>query len=75
VVGFFLHSRVVDAGSNAVFTIVGIRFGRVMEVDLSGSPENKRLVLQPVVYSDDGVRVDPDAPGTGGLVGRVVLVQ
>jgi len=75
VVGFFLHTAVADPGSSAVFTIVSMRFGVLMEVDLTGNPESKRIVIQPVVYEDSAVKIDPDAPSTGGLVGRVMIVR
>jgi hypothetical protein len=75
VVGFFLHSALVDTGSNSIYTIVAIRFGRIMEVHLTGAPDQRRIRIQPVVYTDDGVDTDPDAPGSDGLVGRVVLVR
>lgn len=75
VVGFFVHSALVGTGSNAVYTIVTIRFGRVMEVRLTGSPANRRIRVQPAVWSDPGVQIDPNAPSSGGLVGRIVLIR
>ncbi|MHC4091623.1 MAG: pilus assembly protein TadG-related protein [Planctomycetota bacterium] len=75
VVGFFVYSTVSDGGSNATYTIVDIRFGLVMEVHLTGNPNNRRIVLQPAVYAGPGVRTGSGAPSSGGLVGRVVIVQ
>ena len=75
VIGFFLYSVVVDPGSNATYTIVGLRFGRLMEVHLTGVPEERRVRIQPAVYTDPGVRTDENAPSSGGLIGRVVLVK
>ena len=75
IVGFFLHTEVAGTGSNAVYTIVGMRFGRVMEVELSGNQESKRFIIQPVVVEDDNTETDPDAPDTGGLLGRVMIVR
>jgi hypothetical protein len=74
-VGFFIHSDVTLSGSNADFTTVGLRFGRLMAVDLSGSADQKRVVIQPVQYLDSSVIVRENVPPTGGQVGRVVLVQ
>ncbi|MHC4234043.1 MAG: hypothetical protein ACYSUQ_02910, partial [Planctomycetota bacterium] len=75
VVGFFLHDYVVLDGSNAIFRIVDIRFGRVMHVDLTGNPNTKRLVIQPVAYTGPGVIITEDAPSSEGMVGVVVLVR
>ncbi len=75
-VGFFVHSGVSDtSGANADYTIVKIVFGRLMEVNLPGSPDDRRIIVQPAVWTDPGVRTDPDAPSTGGLLGRLVLVR
>jgi len=75
VIGFFLYSTLVEGGSNAVYTIVDLRFGRVVDVHFTGNPANRRLVVQPAVYSDPGVRTSRYAPSSGGLVGRVMLVR
>jgi len=75
VVGFFVHSSVSDGGSNASYTIVGIRFGRVMEVVLSGNPDQRRITVQPVIYSGPGVYTAPGAPSSNGMVGQIVLVR
>ena len=75
VIGFFLHSSLVDGGSTATYTMAGLRFGRLMEVHLTGDPDQRRLVVQPVVYTDPGVRTDGQAPSSGGLIGRLVLVR
>jgi Flp pilus assembly protein TadG len=75
VVGFFLHDLVTLTGSNAVFRIVDVRFGRVMYVDLNGNPNDKCLVIQPVAYTGQGVFVDVNAPSSDGQVGRLRLVR
>jgi len=72
-IGFFLYSVVDDGGSNAIYTIVGIRFGRLMHVDLTGN--DKRVVVQPEPYSGTGVLVDVNAPSTNGEIGVMVLVR
>ena len=73
VVGFFLHDDVSGTGSNTEFHNVGFRFGRIMEVNLSGS--NKRLVMQPVAYTGSAVVVSENAPSSNGQIGRLVLVR
>lgn len=72
-IGFFLYSTVDDGGSNAIYTIVGLRFGRLMEVVLTGN--NKRVVVQPEAYTGTGVLVDSNAPSTDGMVGVMALVR
>lgn len=75
VVGFFLHDNVVLSGSNATYTIVALRFGRVMDIRLTGPPNKRGFYIQPVSYNGGGVRIDKDAPSSGGLVGRIVLAR
>ncbi len=75
VVAFFIHDGTTGTGSNTVYNITGIRFGRVMGVSLTGAPSSRGVWLQPVIYGGGGVAVGPDAPSTGGLVGRLVLVR
>lgn len=75
VVGFFLHTNVVLSGSNAVYTITALRFGRVMDVKLTGPPSGRGIYIQPVSYNGGGVKLDPQAPSTNGLVGRIVLAR
>jgi hypothetical protein len=76
VVGFFVHQGLpVGNGSNASYEISGIRYGRVMAVNLTGNPDDRALVIQPVAYTGDEVVVDEDAPSTDGLVGRIMLVK
>ena len=48
---------------------------RKVQKHLLGNLGDRRIVVQPVVYTDPGVQIDPDADGTDGLVGRVVLVR
>jgi hypothetical protein len=75
VVGFFLHDNVVLSGSNATYTITGIRFGRVMDIRLTGAPNQRGFFIQPVAYVGGGVTIHPDAPSSGGLIGRLVLAR
>lgn len=74
VIGFFLYDWVDDGGGNAVYNITGLRFGRLMHVDLTGN--DKEVVVQPVVYSGPGLRLEPTAePIPGSTMGRIVLVN
>ncbi len=75
VVGFFLHDNVVLSGANATYTITEMRFGRVMDIRLTGAPSQRGLFIQPVSYAGSGVRIDHNAPSTGGLLGRLVLAR
>jgi len=75
VVGFFLHEHVEFSGSNAIYTITGIRYGRIMDVRLTGSPNQRGIFIQPVSYTGGEVYIDPEAPSTGGLLGRIVLAR
>jgi len=70
VVGFFIHDEVVKDGSNAVFTVVGIQFGRLMSVHMTGSPDIKAVVIQPTSYVGWEVITDENVPPspTGGNV-------
>ena len=75
VVGFFIHREIYDNGSNATYVISGVRWGRIMDLHLTGNPSNRALVIQPVAYTDGNVVVSEFAPSTDGQVGRVQLVQ
>lgn len=75
VVAFFLHDAYWDSGSRCTYRIVDIRFGRVMHVDLTGSPKNKALLLQPVAYTGPGVIVSEHAPSSQGAAGYARLVR
>lgn len=75
VVGFFLHDNVVLSGSNATYTITQMRFGRVMDIRLTGPPHQRGMFIQPVSYAGSGIRVDEDAPSTNGLMGRLILAR
>ena len=75
IVGFFLHDQITGQGANTEYRVVGLRFGRVMCIDLQGSPNNKRLVIQPVAYTGPGVLVSATAQSTDGQVGRLRLVR
>jgi hypothetical protein len=73
VVGFLLHNEVRFDGSNAIYTIVDMRYGRIMDITLHGNA--KKLILQPVAYAGPDVITDPDAPPTDLEVNRLVLAR
>ena len=75
VVSFLLYSTAVDVGSNTIYTIVGVRFGRVMEIKLTGNPADRGIFLQPVVAADPGVHTGPTGISSGGQIGRLVLME
>ncbi len=75
IVSFFLHDLVTGSGSNAVYRNVGIRVGRLVHIDLHGSPDNKELVIQPVAYNGEVVIVREYAASTNGQMGRLMLVK
>ncbi|UCE60834.1 MAG: hypothetical protein JSU63_03610 [Phycisphaerales bacterium] len=75
VVAFLLHNAVNYPGANAVYTVTDVRFGRVMKIKLTGSPTSKTFLIQPVSYAGPGVVVDPNAPSSNGLAGRLKLAR
>ena len=75
VVAFCLHDLDTDGGSNTVYRITDIRFGRVMDILLQGASFKRGFWIQPVSYAGAGVRISEDAPSTNGLAGRIVLAR
>ncbi len=75
VVAFLLHNRVTGTGSNSVYRITGIRFGRVMDIQLTGQEETQGLWIQPTTYAGSGVIISENAPSSGGVAGRIVLAR
>ncbi len=75
VVGIFLHDGVTLSGSNATYTISGIRYVRIMAVRLTGQPELRGVFVQPVSFVGSEVQINPEAPSSGGLVGRLTLAR
>ncbi len=72
VIGFFLHDELIMSGSNAVYNIVAIKFGRVAYVNIRSN--NKTIIVQPVTYFGKEIVTGEDAPHSGD-VGRLVLVR
>jgi len=62
-------------GSNAVYSICNIAFGRVMDVQLTGKPDDRALTVQPVAWFEACVLVHVNAPSSGNRLGHVSLVQ
>ena len=75
IIAFLLHSLVVEQGSNSVYTITDIRFGRLMKVRIQGDVNARGLWIQPVNFAGPGVILDPAAPSTNGRLGQLVLVR
>ena len=75
VVGFFLHDNVELDGTNATFNNVGMRFARIVDVSLSGNPNDRQIVLQPVAFTGSSVIVRETAPSSQGQVGRFTLTH
>jgi hypothetical protein len=77
IVGFFIYSTFENPGANNVYTITGIRFGRVMHIDLKGNAAKPDygFFIQPVSYDGGGLIIDPDAPSSNGQMGRLVLAR
>lgn len=72
VIGFFLYDCLTDQGGNAEYRIVGVAFGRVLDVDLNGN--DKRIIIQPGTYTGTEVMTDPVA-APSSIAGRVMLVR
>ncbi|MCK4851384.1 MAG: hypothetical protein KAT11_08535, partial [Phycisphaerae bacterium] len=78
VVGFFLYRSVTEQGSNAVFDISYMQFGRVMNVEFSGSVGKvtmKAIIIQPVPYYGPDILTSPYVPSTDRLIGTLELVR
>ena len=80
VVGFFIYRSIIEQGSNAVFDISGMRFGRVMDVEFSGGlgegkTTMKAIIIQPVAYYGPDIITSPHVPSTDREIGRLELVR
>lgn len=73
IVAILVHSAANKNGANTVYTIVGVRFVRVMDVSLQS--RNKVLWMQPVSYTGPGVIINPAAPSSSGVAGQIQLVR
>jgi hypothetical protein len=75
VVGFFVHDLVIGSGTNTEYRTVGVRFGRLIDVRLTGNVADKRVLIQPVPYTGSEVLINTYARSTNGQVGRAILVK
>lgn len=75
VISFYLHNAVVQQGQNATYTISGMQFGRLMNVNLTGPPSGRGIWIQPLIYSGSDVLTAASAPSSNGMVGKIVLVR
>jgi len=73
-IGFFLYSQVVESGSNSVFTIVDMRFGRIMKMDASAGNDGS-TIIQPIPHYGPDIITSPNVPSTDRLIGNLQLVR
>lgn len=72
-IGFFVHSDVDYNGSNAVYTLERMVFGRLMSAELSGG--EKGVWLQPVTIVDQGTNTTENTPSSNGMIGHIMLAR
>ncbi len=72
-VGVFLYSAISGSGANTVYSITGMRFVRVMSVELHGG--DKAIIIQPVPYYGPDILTSPYVPSTDRLIGTLQLVR
>lgn len=75
VIAFFVHDTVVDNGSNTVYTVIGMRWGRVMNVSLKTGATDKGFWVQPVSFTGPGVQIATYGVTTKGAAGQLVLAR
>jgi len=75
VVGFLLFDNAIEQGALTEYHITRMVFARVMGVMLQGAAHKRGVWLQPAPYAGGGVRTDPDAPSSNGMVGKLILVR
>jgi len=62
-----VHRTVVLEGSNAVFSVVNIVAARVNEVVLTGSQEDRRIMIELIRFASSVLVTDPSAPENPSL--------
>ena len=62
IVGIFIHTRCVEDGANATYTIPEVRYARLLGYELRTN--NKRIVVQPT-DEDAGLVMDFEVAGLG----------
>jgi len=58
VIGFFVHTDVTESGANAQYDVVGMQFGRIMNLNARGGLNSKAVVIQPAAYVGREVLTD-----------------
>lgn len=74
-ISFFVHQGVQRNGANATFAISGVRYGRIVEVNLIGDLKERSLTIQPVPMTLENLILNQNAPSCDRHLGRVMLVQ
>jgi len=75
VIAFFVHDKVDAGGANAVYRVVGMRFGRVMDVSLRAGAASRGLWIQPITYDGPGADFQQNVASSGAVGGRIVLAR
>ena len=75
-VAFFVHHEMIaTSGANTVYNVVGMRFGRIVKIDLSGAKPLKHSIIQPIPHYGQDVLTSTSAPSTDGLIASLQLVR
>ena len=72
-IGFFVHTDVDFNGSNAIYTLERMVFGRLMSAELTGG--EKGIWIQPVSIVDQGANTTADTPSSNGMIGHIMLAR
>lgn len=72
-IGFFVHTDVNFNGSNAIYTLERMVFGRLMSAELTGG--EKGIWLQPVSIVDQGANTTENTPSSNGMIGHIMLAR
>ncbi|MCH9002054.1 MAG: hypothetical protein IIC02_05720 [Planctomycetes bacterium] len=72
-IGFFVHTDVDFNGSNAIYTLERMVFGRLMSAELTGG--EKGIWIQPVTIVDQGANTTADTPSSNGMIGHIMLAR
>ena len=72
-IGFFVHTDVDFNGSNAIYTLERMVFGRLMKAELTGG--EKGIWIQPVTIVDQGANTTADTPSSNGMIGHIMLAR
>ena len=72
-IGFFVQSYVDFNGTNAIYTLERMVFGRLMSAELTGG--EKGIWIQPVSIVDQGANTTADTPSSNGMIGHIMLAR